>query len=69
MSSVLSRSDSELKIWVSSNAQRWRDRAAEMCLLALRMKDAQAKAALLSLSVWLRRARTDMSRRAFGIMA
>jgi hypothetical protein len=47
MSRMLSRSDSELKIWVSSNAQRWRDRAAEMCLLALRMKDAQAKAALL----------------------
>jgi hypothetical protein len=47
MSSVVSRSDSELKMSFSSNAQRWRDRAVELRLLALAMKDAQCKEGLL----------------------
>jgi hypothetical protein len=41
MSSGVGLSDSEM------HAQHWRIRAAETCLLALRMKDAYAKAALL----------------------
>jgi hypothetical protein len=44
MSKVVSRSE---KMLLSSNAQRWRDRAVEMCLLAVAMKDRQAKDALL----------------------
>jgi hypothetical protein len=43
MSSVVNRLDSELKIWVPTNG-RWRNRAEEMRLLALGMKDARAKA-------------------------
>jgi len=44
MSSGVGLSDSKM------DAQRWLARAAEMCLLAVRMKDPQAKASLLRAS-------------------
>jgi hypothetical protein len=60
MSSVVSQSDSELKMSFSSNAQRWRTRAEEMRLLASAMKDAQAREAL-------RRAAAHYERLAQGV--